>query len=901
MCSDAVARFNGPSGVGRPAGLGWLYVPARVKIFAEIPCLFLCSSTLFPASRQRHVASESPTKIHLRVLGDLDLTDANGQALASVLAQPRRISLLVYLALAAPVGFKRRDTLLALFWPELDDARARAALNKTLHFLRKSLGAELIVSRGDEVGLDRERFRCDALEFEENFVEGRLEDALALYRGEMMPGFHVPDAPDFERWLDDERARLRERAREAAASLIENVTAAGEMDAAARFARRALEITEDERALRTLITLLDHAGDRAGALREFQRFSHRLQVEFGADPAPETLALIDQIRNREEPLAPEPDAASRPEARGPAAAPTAPDPDPTSVHPEPAPAPRPTGPARRATVPIAVAAVLAVVAAALFFGLRGPALDPKRVLVATFENRGADPALEPLGRMTAEWIAQELAGTQLVNVVDPATAYAATRDLAGSGRESERASGRIRDAARRTGSGIGVSGSYHRQGDSLRIDAWITDIRRGELIAGVGPIYADAADPFPALETLYSRVAGALATRLDPRVAAIGALSGPPPRYEAYRAWMAGVEAYGRFDFAAAIPQLERAHALDSTFVTPLIWIALAYSSLGQVDRVEPLLERIARARTELVPFETHYTDYLEALVQGRIPAQYEAARRMVETTPGSEIARYVLAEVALMMNRPHETIETLAQIDPTRVPPDFQVWIATTTANALHMIGDYHAELDLARRVRAGRPGSRLMIENELAALAALGRTAELEPLIDLNPSLVYRAGAELQAHGHPVAAQGIVARAETLLRDRLKATPDDTRTRYDLALAWYLTGRWEEAHRIIERLAAEEPGSLTYAGMLGTLAALRGDRREAEEISAELVRAGGSRPSPGRTYWRARIAAALGERDLAVQLMRQSFDQGNHFTLQLWHWIPELAGLAEDPPIDR
>src|SRR5690606_2842890 len=89
--------------------------------------------------------------------------------------------------------------------------------------------------------------------------------------------------------------------RGAALSLIEEARARGDDDAAAEFARRALEIADDERALRALIELLDAAGDRAGALREYQRFAQLLEEEFEATPSPETVALIERIRSREEP------------------------------------------------------------------------------------------------------------------------------------------------------------------------------------------------------------------------------------------------------------------------------------------------------------------------------------------------------------------------------------------------------------------------------------------------------------------------------------------------------------------------------------------------------------------------------------------------------------------------
>ncbi len=75
--------------------------------------------------------------IHVRLLGTLELQDSEGAELRSILAQPKRTALLAYLAAAAPSGFHRRDTLLPLFWPELDEAHARDALSKAVHHLRR--------------------------------------------------------------------------------------------------------------------------------------------------------------------------------------------------------------------------------------------------------------------------------------------------------------------------------------------------------------------------------------------------------------------------------------------------------------------------------------------------------------------------------------------------------------------------------------------------------------------------------------------------------------------------------------------------------------------------------------------------------------------------------------------
>lgn len=97
---------------------------------------------------------ESVVMIELRTLGTLDLRGTDGREFRRILQQPKRLALLVYLAVSTPRRFHRRDALLALFWPELDTDHARGALRRSLHFLRGILGDNVIVGRGEEeIGL----------------------------------------------------------------------------------------------------------------------------------------------------------------------------------------------------------------------------------------------------------------------------------------------------------------------------------------------------------------------------------------------------------------------------------------------------------------------------------------------------------------------------------------------------------------------------------------------------------------------------------------------------------------------------------------------------------------------------------------------------------------------------
>jgi DNA-binding SARP family transcriptional activator len=257
--------------------------------------------------------------LRLRVLGAIELQDSAGHELTAVLAQPKRLALLTYLAISSQ-PFHRRDTLLALFWPELDDARGRAALNQALRFLRKESGRPgILVSRGDEdVGVDPAQLWCDARALRDAAMASRHADALELYRGELLQGFFVAQAPEFEEWVERERARLRTLAAQAARAVATAHERDRDFAAAVVSARRALELTDlDERAMRDLLDLLDRLGDRAGAIRAYEEFAAKLREQYGTEPATETIALAQRIRMRRDdrvldpsPVAP---AAARPE------------------------------------------------------------------------------------------------------------------------------------------------------------------------------------------------------------------------------------------------------------------------------------------------------------------------------------------------------------------------------------------------------------------------------------------------------------------------------------------------------------------------------------------------------------------------------------------------------------
>lgn len=234
--------------------------------------------------------------IELRILGRPDVRQLSPSAVSLHLpAKP--MALLACLAVDVSGRFTRRDHLLPLFWPELNEERARNALSQTLHRIRRVVGPGTIIGRGtEEVRVAADRLACDVVAFDRALSRERFAEALDLYRGPLLDGLHVPRSPGFEQWLDTERERLRRLASEAARALSMREERNGNPAGAARWLRRELEIApDDEVALRGLMHHLDLVGDRPGAIRAYRSLVQRLTEDFGMDPAPETQALAVRL------------------------------------------------------------------------------------------------------------------------------------------------------------------------------------------------------------------------------------------------------------------------------------------------------------------------------------------------------------------------------------------------------------------------------------------------------------------------------------------------------------------------------------------------------------------------------------------------------------------------------
>jgi DNA-binding SARP family transcriptional activator/tetratricopeptide (TPR) repeat protein/TolB-like protein len=863
--------------------------------------------------------------LELQTLGTLSCRNADsGQELHSLVAQPKRVSLLVYLALARPRGFQRRDTLLGLFWPESSETRARAALSQAVYTLRRMLGDSIVVTRGDEdLAIGDGQVLCDAIAFEEALAAGERERALELYGGEFLKGFYLSECIEFERWVHGERSRLHRSAVDAAWTLADEQGAAGNPVAATHWARRAVGLApDDEPSIRRLMTLLAFAGDRAGALREYEAFARRM-TELELDVAEATRVLVERIRGGEVARAHTNTVATA--AGGPDAPPASPVSHTSGASQGPAnPAGGPSSPkssdARprvRRSLAVAVAAAIALVAFAAGASAwraraaERPLYDEKRVLVAELTNETGDPALSTLGRVAADWIAQGLNHTGLVEVVPAVTAmrYAQGLDVA---LEAPPAVVN-RMLAEETGAGILVSGSYYREGDSLIIQARITDARSGRLHRGIEPIRGPAREPMAAVEQLRQRTIGALASLIDPRLALWSSSASQPPSYQAYQLYADGLDEFFRVEpesFRRAAVLFREAASLDSGFTAPLIWATFAHMNVDEFAAADSLARTLELSRATLPAWDRAVLAYQQASIRGDIASAYNAAQRVVDLAPQSEW-RFLLAQSAIGVNRPREALRVLRAVDPDRgwIRSWPAYWIVLSTGE--HFSGEYAAELATLRRGRVRHPQQRML---SVFQLRALGATGDLEQGLAFADSLAAsRSDAmlpldaylmlarELRTHGR--ARDAVRAAERGLTVASVTGVPGFQRARYVHALLLMEAERWDDVYTVAAGLPQPGPGGAN-AGVLG-VAAVRLGRHAEVELALQALQRTSEQPADRLSYgsaklWAAAIHAHRGELETAVELVRLAIAEGASVTGRGIHGHQGLAPLRGYPAFE-
>ncbi len=229
----------------------------------------------------------------------------NGQAVMGFISNKATATIFYLAATGQP---QARDVLAALLWSNSPEFYAKKNLRNVLSNLRDLLGNFLEISR-ETVSLQLHAGdRVDSADFAVRLTQATklpekssarntlLAEAISLYHGPFLDGFHIADADTFDEWLRAEREHYQRLAIQALNELVVYHAHQGELLTGMAYATRLLALDPlSEETHRHLMLLLALDGQTSAAMAHYRACQKLLQAELGVQPAPETQQLYARI------------------------------------------------------------------------------------------------------------------------------------------------------------------------------------------------------------------------------------------------------------------------------------------------------------------------------------------------------------------------------------------------------------------------------------------------------------------------------------------------------------------------------------------------------------------------------------------------------------------------------
>ncbi len=761
--------------------------------------------------------------ISLKLFGGASL-ERDGAILSGPAAQRHRLALVSLLCVSHPRPLSR-DKLVGYLWPERDTDHARNLLKQAVHVVRRALGEGAIRSAGDDLYLESSRLDCDVLAFEEALAGGNLQRATALYTGPLLDGFFLSDAPEFERWVDQERERLRRAWRGALAELAAQKGAAADLVGARECWQRLLaDDPHDARATVGLMETLDSMGDRAGAIRQARLHAILLETDFGADPDPAVRAVLERIRGGGSGEAPAP-AIERPASDGPREDSRS---TPSVLPPEHAGAAPEVLRARswswkRATGVAALLFVLGSVAWIWGHRRSDPPARISSVAVLPLANLTGDPQEEYFVAGMHDALIAELAQIEALTVY--------SRQSVLRYKDSDEP---LPVVAEELGVQAVVEGAVFKSGDSVRISVHLVRAKPEQHL--ISRTFTGPLNRALALQGEVARaVADAMRARVTPAVRS-RLTSGPTVDPAAQDAYVAGLYHLERASYSQILPDAER-----------LAQFRLAITKLEEAVTLDPTW---ARAYAKL------------ALADHWLASSYEGASEYFSKSKASALRALALDSTEAQAWASLGFVQMLYDWDWTGAERSIRRAMELDP-NSHHWIYAYYLK-------SAGRYDE---------SIAEFRKAEARDPLSDLLKSQIANAYSCADRHDEAVAE----ARR---LHERVAATgesgvPGDTNWLLLFMTQEYsLAGRHAEAVRAAEQLV-KLTDTITSGGALAFALAMGGREAEARSVMARLEARGVSSP------WRASIYAALGDTARAVDITTSVMRTGGPSLIGARCWL--------------
>ncbi|HVD59229.1 MAG TPA: hypothetical protein VNC11_00025, partial [Gemmatimonadaceae bacterium] len=377
-----------------------------------------------------------------------------------------------------------------------------------------------------------------------------------------------------------------------------------------------------------------------------------------------------------------------------------------------------------------------------------------------------------------------------------------------------------------------------------------------------------------------------------------------PPTYAAYETFSEGMTKYIAGDNADALPLFLHAYETDTSFTVGLLYASIAATNLRQWARADSMLRTVNLRRQELSEYNRAWLDFRLAFVHGDHEAALAAIRIAAKLAPESKAA-YNRAGTAYDGGYYHEALAAIEALPSDRGPMRGYAPYSDVYTSVLHVLGLYDREYSVGVAAQKAYSHRLLKFSPIVRGLIGAGRLDSLAVVVRAAQGIrtdpvgwdyghfLGEVAEELGAHGFPDSATVYYEQMASWLKDNDRGAA----TRWRLVKTLYTLGNFREARALLLPLRTHDRANPEYLGMTGLLAIKAGHLNAAKQIADTLLRFKEPYDFGTREMALARMAAALGDRDLAIARIREAFGSGFNHNL-LVHRDPDFAPLRDYPP---
>lgn len=525
--------------------------------------------------------------------------------------------------------------------------------------------------------------------------------------------------------------------------------------------------------------------------------------------------------------------------------------------------------------------------------------EKESISVPVFTNNTGDASLDQIGQMASHWITKELSSTRKAHVVSYESASEMIK-LAGINISTKR--GR-KQYASLTGAVNIVEVAYYKSGsklDSLVMGGYFTNLPTGEILYYIPNVYCLSANPMDCIKDMSDQIKGYWASRNDRMLT--------PPKYEAYKAYLAARSAWRTKDKEFVLEQLNKAIKLDRGFIDPYFLMLDYFFNENDHAAAQDTIRAIRKKFTDMDDRERNMLDYHTADVEGKNKEAYDYFMK-----------EYGIDKLDMFTNNSAMVLALIYKNDPVKALEFFN----EIPVDSLHVEGCSYCVERLCLAMRAalesgnmktadqlalklnGTPYSRLSYGMLIMYDVWKNDTAHINELID-EARINHQENDRWEYFNYLAGRLFLLRGFKSLsLYYAEKAIALYARDPYGrmLARSYYLDDQLENSlkyYKTSKPIIPREPWLIVAE--MGMVYARMGDTTDALKTIAKLDSMRVNFEYGATEYYQGRIYALMGEKEKAISLLETSLQKGQKF--ELWATFthdPDLLSLKDDPAYQK